>query len=519
MKALVSCAIVAIATFVAGVASARTVNVSTATELTTAISAAAAGDEIVLAAGTYHLTGASCSASGTAAAPIVVRSATPLAAKIEFDALEGFHVTAPNWHFEGLDIKGVCADDNNCEHAFHVTGAASGFVMRGNRVFDFNAQLKVNADKDSSGKWITPDNGLVEGNEIGDSHPRATSNPVTKLNIDTVSNWIVRANYLHDGHKNGGDGVSYQSFMKGGGKNGLYERNLVICARDDASGGTRIGLSFGGGGTAPQFCEPAFDPAVPCVPEHTSGVMRNNVIVNCSDVGIYLNQSKDTKVLYNTLVATSGIDFRFASTSGEADGNVMAGKIRTRDGGAFTAGLNLTDLTAAQFAAFYVDPLHGDLKKKGDLSSLLQKGAKRADVFDDYCARARSDAKLDLGALESTLGDCDTTRPPLGGVTPPVDAGGIDSGSGDSGPSSDSATTDGGASDSSTSSDGSISDGSAGEVGGDDAGAPGNPADSSSSSSSGCGCRTSDGTDASRAWSIASLIVVSAVLRRRRRSA
>lgn len=110
-------------------ASAKTVSVSDVASLTAAIGAAAPGDEIVLAAGTYHFTSSpTCGANGTAASPIVVRSATPLGAKIEFDALEGFHVTGPNWPFEGLDIHGVRSVDSNCEHAFHVTGGAPIFA-------------------------------------------------------------------------------------------------------------------------------------------------------------------------------------------------------------------------------------------------------------------------------------------------------------------------------------------------------------------------------------------------------
>lgn len=471
-------------TFVAGAASAKTVNVTSAAELTAALSAAAAGDEIVLAVGTYHLAASPvCSASGTKATPIVVRSATPLAARVDFDALEGFHVTGAYWRFEGLDVHGVCANDTDCEHAFHVTGPAVGFVMRGNRVVDFNAQLKVNADK-PGGAWLQPNGGLVEGNEIFDTHARATSNPVTKLNIDGVDDWIVRANVIHDGHKNGGDNTSYQSFMKGGGKNGLYERNLVICAKDDTTGGTRIGLSFGGGGTAPQFCAPAFDANVPCVPEMTGSTIRNNVIVNCSDVAIYLNQSKDTHVLFNTMIATSGVDFRFAATSGEADGNVLESNLRTRDGAAMTLKTNLAALAASDFAGFYVAPLAGDLRKKGDLSRLLGKAMARADVTDDYCARARS-GTYDLGALQASLGDCDTTRPPLGGSP------GIDAGAGDASvPSADASIAGDASSDAST--NGAAPDG----------------------ASSGCGCRAARSTSGN---ALAVALAFLAALARRRR--
>src|SRR4051812_14035196 len=99
---------------VAVTAHARVVPVADATQLAAAIAAAMPGDEIVLADGTYGLAGATCGAAGTAAAPIVVRAASPLGAKIQFNGLEGFKVTAPHWHFEDLDIRGVCGVDSNC---------------------------------------------------------------------------------------------------------------------------------------------------------------------------------------------------------------------------------------------------------------------------------------------------------------------------------------------------------------------------------------------------------------------
>jgi parallel beta-helix repeat protein len=406
---------------VSSLAFAKDVPVATAGELTAAIGAAQAGDRIVLADGSYALTAnVSCSANGTAQAPIEVVAKNVLGAKITFAALEGFKVSGAYWHFEGLDVKGVCAVDSDCEHAFHVTGAAKGFWLRRSRVVDFNAQLKVNAAQIAN-VWTAPDDGLVEGNELFDTKARNTSNPTTKLNIDTGDRWIVRANYIHDYQKGGGDGVSYAAFMKSGGKSGVFERNLVVCSKS-FTGGTRIGLSFGGGGTANQFCAPAYDANTPCDPEHTDGTLRNNVIASCSDVGIYLNEAKNTKVLFNTLVATAGIDFRFASSTGIAVGNVLDAKIRARDQGSFTGSQNLESVTT--FAQMYQAPASGDLRKLGDLSILLGKGTARPDVPDDYCARARTGA-WDLGALQASLGDCVTTTPTPGpdGGTPPSDAG------------------------------------------------------------------------------------------------
>ena len=408
------------------------VSVTNATELTAAIDNATAGDEIVLADGDYALAAnVTCDAVGTSAEPVVVRAASPLGAHLAFNASEGFKVTGPHWHFEGLDITGACGagNDSTCEHAFHVSGAAESFVLRHSRVRDFNAQLKVNAQLIGA-SYAIPHRGLIEYNEIGDTRARMTSNPVTKLNIDTGDDWIVRGNYIHDGQKSGGDNTSYASFMKSGGNRGLFERNLVICSRD-TMGGARIGLSFGGGGTGNAFCAPAFDPGVDCVVEHTGGTMRNNVIVNCSDVGIYLNESVDTHLLYNTLIATNGIDFRFATTTGEAVGNLMTSVARQRDGGTMTTNGNVENVALSQFQQWYASPLTGDLSVLGDVSSLIGAGPMRADVKNDYCGALRPNGALTVGALEHSVAVCDTTRPPVQ-TDPGTDGDGAPSG--DAGP-------------------------------------------------------------------------------------
>jgi hypothetical protein len=337
-------------------------------------------------------------------------------------------------------------------------------------VRDFNAQLKVNAAPDANGVWRMADAGLVEYSELADTRPRATSNPVTKLNIDGGVGWVVRGNYVHDFHKDGGNGISYGAFMKSGGRGGLFERNLVACTRDVDTGGIRIGLSFGGGGTGPQYCAPAFDPAVPCDVEHTDGVMRNNVLVACSDVGIYVNRGANTKLLHNTLVSTSGIDFRFPTTTGEAHGNVLMGKIRGRDGGTFADTSNVVELPIDFFTALYADPLALDFHVVGDPSALAI-GPARADVLDDYCARERPAAGLALGALEHSAGDCQVFPPPA----PPGEGGASGSGGAGAGATATSA----GATTSSASSSG---------AGGAGTGAGGDDAADGSGNDSGCAC-------------------------------
>lgn len=404
---------------VSSTASAGVIDVATPEQLAAAIANAAPGDEIVLADGIYAIAqDLGCTAAGTEAQPIVVRAATPFAARLELDTTEGFKVTGAHWHFEGLAVRGVCADDNACEHAFHVSGAADGFVLRGSRVIDFNAQLKVNAGQIGNA-FVTPNRGLVENCQLFDTRGRNTSNPVTKLNIDTGDDWVVRGNVLRDAHKLGGDETSYLAFMKSGGRRGVFERNLVICSREH-TGGTRIGLSLGGGGTAPQFCAPAFDAGTPCAVEHEGGTIRNNIIARCSDVGIYLNRGHDSHVLFNTLIDTAGIDFRFETTTGEAAGNLMSGDIHPRDQGTVTADGNRVNVDLAMFTTWYRDPAAGDLTATGDLTELIAAGPPRADVVDDYCVQPRPSGALTLGAIEHSAGNCTTTTPPVD-PDPPVD--------------------------------------------------------------------------------------------------
>ena len=273
---------------------------------------------------------------------------------IRFDAVEGFKVSARHWVFEDLDIQGVCADHSDCEHAFHVFGDADFLRIRRSRVRDFNAQIKSNRDPLA---LVFPDDVVIEGNEFADTVPRQTGNPVTKIDVVGGRRWIVRANFIHDFEKVESDHVSYAAFLKGNSRDGLFERNLVICERDH-SGGVRLGLSLGGGGSSPgSICEDGT-----CTPEHQHGTLRNNVVVNCpQDVGIYLNAAADTRIYDNTLIATTGIDVRFAASTADIRNNLVSGQIRNRDGGSSTQSANLTGITTPQYEQWFADPLAADL--------------------------------------------------------------------------------------------------------------------------------------------------------------
>lgn len=310
----------------AGVDVPGAIEVATPDALRAAMARAEPGDTITLLPGVYRFSDKPLDAErpGRAGAPIIVRAARPGSAQLEFALMEGFRVKAPHWRFENLAMRGVCAEDRYCEHAFHVVGAASHFAAVNNTITDFNAHFKINGEQ---GRF--PDDGLIEQNTLTATRVRQTSNPVTPIDLVAASRWTIRANLISDFIKGQGDLVSYGAFAKGGGSGNLFERNLVWCEHKlRGAPGQRIGLSLGGGGTGAQVCRDQR-----CITEQEQSTLRANLVMGCSDVGIYLNSAARTRVQDNTLLDTAGIDVRFSTSSAHLDGNLVDGPIRSRDNG------------------------------------------------------------------------------------------------------------------------------------------------------------------------------------------
>ncbi len=306
----------------------RRVDVASSGALAAAIATAQPGDEIILANGRYDFIGKAPSlvVAGRPDAPIIIRAANRWQARIYLDTVEGFLVTAPDWIIKDLSVTGVCANDSDCEHAFHVVGKAKGTRIIGNRVRNFNAHIKVNLEMASRS---FPDDGLVEGNIFFNDAVRVTSNPVTPVNIDGASNWVVKSNVIADFAKNSErNHTSYGAFMKAAGKNGSFIQNLVVCEWAH-KGGERIGLSFGGGGG--EGAEICADNA--CAFHHAGGTMKANIIAYCpNDVGIYVNNSPDTLLDGNIIHKTRGIDVRFPRSNAVLRNNKFDGRLLLRDG-------------------------------------------------------------------------------------------------------------------------------------------------------------------------------------------
>ena len=374
----------------------RLIQVNNNQQLLQALANAEPGDGIELQIGIYSINqNIGIGKNATAEKPIVIYARQLGDVLIEFDTVEGFKVNASHWTFQNLIIKGDCESQSKCEHAFHITGKADGTILRNNIIYDFNAAIKGNGELQKDQSYLYPNNVLIEKNTFTNSSPRNTGNPVTTIDVVGGDNWRIKANLISDFIKLQSNKTSYAAFLKGYGKNGLFEENLVICNKKFYQPDHyQIGLSFGGGGTGSQFC---FDKK--CQYEHEYGIMQNNIIMNCNDVGIYINKGKDTQIINNILYNTAGIDVRFPESNAIVSNNLLTGKISQRGQEKLTETNNLQELDNEQFRHWFNDP------DKADFSLLLNPSEpfpiSKTIINTDYCSQPINSPTRKFGAVDS----------------------------------------------------------------------------------------------------------------------
>ncbi len=377
----------------------RAVEAGTAEQALLAIRQAQPGDDIVLLPGIYRFTGNNIIVSnpGQSGARITVRARQAGTVKLELASQEGFLVSAPFWTFENLHLRGVCATHTDCEHAFHVTGDAQHFIARNNTILDFNAHFKVNSNRGRH-----PDDGLIEHNTLTNSAIRDTANPVTVIDIVAASRWRIRRNLITDFIKGGSDRISYGAFAKGAGVETVMEQNVVICEhRLHGAAGQRVGLSLGGGGTAPQFCRDQR-----CITEQDRGVIDSNLVMACSDDGIYLNKAAASRVSNNTLLDTGGIEVRYPESSADVTANLVDGKIRAKDGGLLRASDNLDTALISLFLGHHPVRTRFSDPPRFDLTWASKPGPvpRGLPVSTSLCGTPRT-AQSPAGAFDD-VGEC-----------------------------------------------------------------------------------------------------------------
>ena len=330
------------------------IQVDDAASAAAAIATARAGQVIVFAPGIYRFSGRRALWTSNAAG-VTVQARKTGTVHLEFDMVEGIVVQAPRWTFENLDIRGVCATHDACEHAFHVVGKARQFVARNNTMVDFNSHIKING---AGGDF--PDGGLLEANTLRNSSARATAQAVTLIDLVGASGWTMRANLIADFVKAGGDHTSYGAFAKGAGSGNRFERNVVLCEQQlRGAPGVRVGISLGGGGTGPAYCR---DRA--CVNEQEGSAIVANLIAHCSDEGIYLNRAARSEIVHNSLIATAGMMLRYPETGARVEGNLVDGRIAVDKGARLDGGDNLdTSLARRLLGSHPLRALFADVER------------------------------------------------------------------------------------------------------------------------------------------------------------
>jgi hypothetical protein len=305
--------------------------VTNTAQLAAALAAATPGQIIQLVPGDYAITGRGLilNQPGAPNAPITLRAERLGDVTITSHVPAAFKAYAPHWVIENLVVRGACDQGGHsyCEHAMHVVGGAVGTVIRNNRFEDLNAHIKINGED-----GLFPDNGRILGNTMVNTVARNTRNPVTPIDLVSASNWRIAGNFIADFQRQGAGAATYGAFMKGAGEGTVMERNVVLCEwrLRRRSYSPNIALSIGGGGTWPD--EIKRDLGKSGV-EQFGGVIRDNLIGFCNDVGIYVNKGLRSLIAHNTIIDTSGIGVRFGESSAEVVGNIVDGVVQTRDGG------------------------------------------------------------------------------------------------------------------------------------------------------------------------------------------
>ncbi len=305
------------------------VQVGSMEALISALKTAQPGHNITLLPGIYVIQNQKLRLgnSGSINAPIIVRAAEFGTVTISVDSQVGFEITGANWAIENLIFSGDCDFDKKCNHGIHLKGNADSVVIVNNDFTNFNAPIKSNGKVDAqTGLRNFPDNVKVAHNRFYNDWARQTRLSVTPLDIVGGDHWLIKSNFIADFSKAKGNQYAYGAFLKGGGRNGVLESNVVLCKwKVDYSSAldARVGLSLGGGGTHSLFFingEAGL--------EHSNGRVSGNYVGNCTnDVGIYINNAQDVLIQNNIIAHSHGIDVVRSSGNVKIENNFYHGLI------------------------------------------------------------------------------------------------------------------------------------------------------------------------------------------------
>ena len=360
-------------------ADAQEFSVNDSEALVRVLSQLQAGDRLTLSAGQYTLGRFETQIAGTRQHPIIVRAAHPANTFIQAIDSETFVVRHSYWEFTGINLNGTATTD----HAFHLSDNADHVAIRNCRLSNFDSHIKING---RDGRF--PDATIIEGCRLYNDQPRHNRRPATAIDVVGGDNTFIRANTIYDFGAGIDGNTSYAIFLKGASSNGRIERNLIGCSVKHS--GNRVGISLGGGGTAAQFCSDQR-----CEFEHRNGLVRNNIIYNCSDAGVHLRRARHSRIIANTLVFSAGIDIDPDSGPAQIHANYIGGGVTGAHNSQILWGQNL--ITGANQLPYHPQ-LHRWLESPlGFVTNWLMAspmGLGHRRLYQDFVAPDRLDLSL-----------------------------------------------------------------------------------------------------------------------------
>lgn len=372
-------------------ASAVTRNVNTSSALYSAVSVATAGDEIVLAAGTYNL----WQDVIVVTPQLTIRGATGNCLDVVLvgggmnayaSALEGIQIQAADVTIRDLTVS-------ECYyHAIHFQNGANRALIRNVRTLNIGEQHMKGVPTTTGG---VIEQCLMEQTKTrlndGVSRP---DNYVGGIDIISGSNWTIRDNIARN--IKGIAGGDAAIFLWQNIYDCVTERNVLI--------GCTKGIAYG-------------NPYNPTNIYHAvGGIIRNNFVVHRSgnDIGIETCFTKNLKVYNNTFYSEDPNFFRtfqiFASPTVptvnlQLSYNIIRGNIlSTNANGTWTSTGNIIGPGVA--ANWFWDPLNGNLHLARLAAPAIDQAALLTDVPADFDTQMRPIGLLpDIGADEFVAGD------------------------------------------------------------------------------------------------------------------
>ncbi len=321
------------------------VTVNSLAQLQQAINEAPVGGRIItLAAGTYNQTSSieingknniTIQGATTDFADTVVKGPGINSASLDinFKVNDSDYVT-----FKHMTIR------DSYYHSIQVNNGSDYFHADHLKTWD-NGEGGFKATSSDNLEHPYSDYGLIENSSIGYSISGLRSS-VEGVDLIAAKGWVVRGNVFENA-LGANNGIGYAIFAKGNSIDTIIENNVFK--------NSFIAMSFGGGGTAPQYFRNG-----DTTYEHRGGIMRNNVVYGAKDAGVYMNKATGFKVYNNTILNTGpnvgSVESRFPESSGEVRNNLLDKPVKPRHGGTAIESNNITNGTSSML----VNPENGD---------------------------------------------------------------------------------------------------------------------------------------------------------------